>query len=188
MTICIYSSYALPIARLHVLMQGEGPKVFKSDSVFKSTHAALQALYKKGRLEATSSQPDTIHHSKLKQDPGYQHIYEQCQDKFKLKRGEALPADGPHANTEQSTFTLDEFTKIAEHMVASANPLDARDWSMMAMEAFTCGRGDDARERFLAELFEPKLRRTIGKHTSPLHISMCMFCLSGSNAVQLRTY
>lgn len=105
----------------------------------------------------------------LQQDSYYKHIYDKCAALYKVQPNKPLPPGvDPQDNSEQATFTYDELHKIADALLRSDDPKDARDLSMMLWMCMTCGRGDDARPRRLSELTEPKLRSSIGKFA---HIS-----------------
>lgn len=100
----------------------------------------------------------------LRDNPFYSAIYKEAQAMFKIQPNKPLPAGlDPQDNSEQDTFSLDELYKLADRLLQSSDPKDARDLSMLLWMAFTCGRGDDARPRKLPELTEPKQRSSIGE-------------------------
>ena len=136
---------------------------WKSDSVLKQCHAALQAQHDRGQLLAMQRDASRSR-TKLLDDQAYKSIYKQCKDRFVIKRGEPLPPGmDPQDNTEQATFNLDQFAELALEGLRSSDPLVARDISMLISMSLMCGRGDDARYRLLSELCEPKHRQCIGE-------------------------
>lgn len=119
-------------------------------------------MYQKRALINASSSSATV--KKLQQDPFYKYTYEKCAAQYKIQPNKPLPPGvDPQDNSEQATFTYDELVKIADALLRSPEPKDARDLSMLLWMCMTCGRGDDARPRRLCELTEPKLRSSIGE-------------------------
>lgn len=121
-------------------------------------------MYQKRALAAAASSSSNARALKLQDDSYYKHIYERCAALYKVQPDKPLPAGmDPQDNSEQATFTYDELLQIADEMLGSDDPKDARDFSMFLWMCMTCGRGDDARPRRLCELTEPKLRSSIGE-------------------------
>jgi hypothetical protein len=125
-------------------------------------------MYQKRTLAAAahvagSSSSDTSGRL-LQHDVFYKETSDKCVALYKVQPNKPLPAGvDPQDNSEQSTFTFDELVKIADDLMSSKDPKDARDLSMLLWMCMTCGRGDDARPRRLCELTEPKLRSSIGE-------------------------
>ena len=111
---------------------------------------------------------------KIQDDPIYKSVYNKCKALYKIQPNKPLPPGlDPQDNSEQATFTVDELVKIADCLLSSDDPKDARDLSMLLWMCMTCGRGDDAWPRRLADLTEPKLRSSIGRRCCTTHKFNC---------------
>jgi hypothetical protein len=160
----LHSDASLLLAAL-VPMQGlsAGGQVWTSNSVLKSCHSALQAHYQRCQVGEAARKGRPKGQRQLQDDVGYKQVYDECKACFKVKRGQPLPGKmDPHDNTQQATFSMDEHFKICAEAAGSPDPLVARDLSQYLACTSMCGRGDDARERRLCELCEPRLRASIG--------------------------
>ena len=148
------------------LQEVDYEKEYKSNSVFLGTHAALQLQFKQGQGIRISQGLGKLN-EQLQDDPNYKSAWRLCKDLYNCKRGDGpLPyGRDPHEHTTESTYKLDEFVGLCVGLLKSKHYKDARDLSMLTWQSFTCGRGDDARERRLYELMEPAYRKCIGQIT-----------------------
>ena len=148
------------------LLQGGPAQHWKGDAMLRKVHIMLQAVFRaRGlKLRAQGEEDPGVPRGGLMEYAIYKEVYRQCQALFKRQAGTVLPDElDPQDNSLTATFNRDQLVKMADTLLSSQQPSDARDHSMLLSMSHTAGRGDDLRERRLCELTPPLLRTCIGE-------------------------
>lgn len=114
-------------------------------------------------------------------------MYKKCGELFKVQRGQPLPAGlDPHDNTTQDTFTEDQLLMMVINLLCSSLIEDKMFLSALLWACYSAGRGDEQRQRRMADLCAPAVRNSISEWQH-LPAAVCTATWKAATILQLCT-